>query len=149
MIRTFILGLFLYSAFQGVVSAEDRLTIFVDKTQFLKLNQAADTISIGNPDMVSLNLKSPKFLILTGLKVGATDIHILNKKGNSIFSKEVLVMPSSVDTVIVNRGADQTSTYLCAPACVSVSVAEANSKGPPAASGLTGAAPSLNASGVK
>ena len=83
MIRTLILGLFLCSAFQGVVSAEDRLTIFVDKTQFLKLNQAADTISIGNPDMVSLNLKSPKFLILTGLKVGATDIHILNKKGNS------------------------------------------------------------------
>jgi len=79
MTRTFILSLFLCFVFQAVASADDKLTIFVDKTKFLRLKQPADTISIGNPDMVSLNLKSPQFLILTGLKLGTTDIHIFNK----------------------------------------------------------------------
>jgi len=149
MTRTFILSLFLCFVFQAVASADDKLTIFVDKTKFLRLKQPADTISIGNPDMVSLNLKSPQFLILTGLKLGTTDIHIFNKKGNSIFSKELLVMPSSIDTIIVNRGADQTSKYLCAPACVSVPDNEANSTTSAAALNPASAAVGLNASGVK
>jgi len=58
-------------------------------------------------------------------------------------------MPSSIDTIIVNRGADQTSKYLCAPACVSVPDNEANSTTSAAALNPASAAVGLNASGVK
>lgn len=148
MIRTFILSLFLCFVFQAVASSGEKLTVFINKTKFIRLNQAANTISIGNPQMLSLNLKSPRFLMLTGLKVGTTDIHILNKKGTTIFSKELLVVPSLVDTVIVNRGLDQTVKYICAPECVNVSGNKIDSTAPATSSGTSSATTNLNASGV-
>ena len=46
MTRTFILSLFLCFVFQAVASADDKLTIFVDKTKFI--------------DYVEMNLNSNK-----------------------------------------------------------------------------------------
>jgi len=149
MARKIFLAVLLCFFAQASVLAEEKLTIFINKIQFIRLQQSADTIFIGNPDIVSVNLKSPRFLIVTGLKTGTTDLHILGKTGASIFSKELYVVPSVGGTVIVHRGTEQTTKYLCKPDCINLSQTGTNSATPSSTASPTKGIGNIAAIGLK
>lgn len=109
-------GALLAAFVAGPVRAET-FEINVDQARLMKLPDGVATIVIGNPLIADATLQSGGYLVVTGKGYGATNLLVLDRKGQVITSKTVRVVgPASEDLVVVYRGVDRNS-YSCAPDC--------------------------------
>ena len=96
-------------------SAAETVTVVLDQAKLVKLPDQIATLVIGNPMIADAALQSGGKMVLTGKGYGATNVMALDRDGNVLMEKEILV-ESPKDTVIVYRGLER-HTYSCTPKC--------------------------------
>lgn len=95
--------------------AEDSLTIVVDEARLIRMPERAATVIVGNPLIADVSLQPGGLMVLTGKGFGRTNLIALDRSGNKLLEKNLLVKAPG-DTVVVYRGVLR-ETYSCAPIC--------------------------------
>ena len=94
----------------------ETLAVSVDQATLTKLPERVSTIIVGNPLIADVTIQTGGVLIITGKGFGATNIVALDRTGNVLMEKTVLVRGPRDDVVYVYRGV-QRETYSCQPNC--------------------------------
>ena len=91
------------------------VTVTLDQAELLKLPDRLATIVIGNPLIADASVQSNGTMVITGKGYGTTNIIALDRAGNVLMEKSILVRgPQRV--VVVYRGPER-ETYSCTPKC--------------------------------
>ena len=73
------------------MAAADPLTVKVDQTVPLKLNAPANSVVVGNATVADVSVHDAKTLLVTGKAFGSTNLTVLDRSGNTIFSTMLVV----------------------------------------------------------
>ena len=114
-----VLGFLLVSVLAWPAMAGD-LRVEVDHAIILRLDKDADIVHIANPNIADVSVESPRLIFVVGLAAGQTGLFVLDKDGNEMISRDVVVVPSQSYEVTVNRNTAEV-TLSCDPRCVVVS----------------------------
>jgi hypothetical protein len=95
--------------------AEDSLTIVVDEAKLIRMPDRVATLIVGNPLIADVSIQSGGLMVLTGKGYGQTNLIALDRSGNKLLEKSLLVK-ASAETVVVYKGVLR-ETYSCAPIC--------------------------------
>ncbi len=98
------------------LSADGSLELVLDQAKLMKLPERVATIVIGNPLIADAALQAGGLIVLTGKGYGTTNLIALDRRGNALLEKTVLVNGPNLDTVVVYKGINR-ETYSCAPIC--------------------------------
>lgn len=100
-----------------VVTAD--LSVPLNKTKVLRLDQIAQTVIVGNPDIADVSVHSGNTLFVVGRGYGDTNLVILDGGGQTILDANINVSQSiSANNVrLFNGTQDERKTYHCAPYC--------------------------------
>ncbi|RYG31020.1 MAG: hypothetical protein EON93_13710 [Burkholderiales bacterium] len=94
----------------------DPFKVRVDETVPLKLNQAANSVVIGNATVADVSVHDARTLLVTGKAFGQTNITVLDRAGNTIFTSQLVVGgEDDAGLTIVRSGA--TYSYSCVDKC--------------------------------
>jgi len=100
------------------------LTVTVNKSHLVRLQQDAEIIMVGNPTIADIAVESARLFFLLGIEPGETSLHILDGDGNTIMESAIVVVPTAERTVTVNRASNlEEATYSCSPRCAAVGTA--------------------------
>jgi hypothetical protein len=105
----------LHRAVADAPNAEDSLTIMVDEARLVRMPDRVATLIVGNPLIADVSLQSGGLMVLTGKGYGRTNLIALDRSGNKLLEKNLLVKAPR-ETVVVYRGILR-ETYSCAPVC--------------------------------
>ncbi len=72
-------------------SAANALEIGVGKGQIIKLSRPAAHVFIANPDIADIDVRSPNYIYVYGLKTGETSLHALDSNSNPILQTDIIV----------------------------------------------------------
>ncbi len=99
--------------------AEDGLySVQLNKTEILRLPQAASAVIIGNPEIADVSIHSADTIFIVGKGYGETNLIILDKAGNTMMSSDIQVItPQSRNQVRIFNAANNRQTYNCGPSC--------------------------------
>ncbi len=97
-------------------TAAEAITVSVDQARIMKVPARTATIVIGNPLIADISLQSGGIMIITGKGYGATNMVVLDRSGNTLQERSVLVRGPSDDVVVVYRSMER-ETLSCAPEC--------------------------------
>ncbi len=98
------------------MAAADPLTVKVDQTVPLKLNAPANSVVVGNATVADVSVHDAKTLLVTGKAFGSTNLTVLDRSGNTIFST-MLVVGGEDDTGLTIVRSDGTYSYSCVDKC--------------------------------
>ena len=127
----------------------DALIVPIDHSIRLGVPGAAASVLVGNPAVADVTVVDSRTVFVLGKGYGQTDVVILDRLGQTLYSSEVIVSAISGGRVSVYRGPARTD-LACAPGCeVAVraggsAVASAPSAAPSPASAPAAAAPAVN-----
>jgi len=93
----------------------DILSIRLDEARLIKVPDRVATLIVGNPLIADVSMQSGGLLVLTGKGYGQTNLIALDRAGNKLMEKNLLVKAPG-ETVVVYRGVLR-ETYSCAPVC--------------------------------
>lgn len=96
--------------------AGNGIAVQVNQAKIVKLARAADTIVVGNPEIVDASVQDATTIVLTGKGFGVTNLVILDNTGQPIVDEQVSVSRDSTDSVRVYRRAE-VQTLHCTPVC--------------------------------
>jgi Flp pilus assembly secretin CpaC len=96
--------------------AAEPLTVFVDQAAVAKLPERVATIVIGNPLIADVTIQSGGTMVITGKGFGETNLLALDRTGNVLTEKTIVVQGPRDEVVVVYRGV-QRETYSCQPSC--------------------------------
>lgn len=114
------------------------LRITPDKSELLKLDRDAVSVVVGNPAHLSVLLDTPKVLVLIPRAPGATHFSVLDRNGNPIMQRHVIVASPKQDYVRIRRSClnaaegsncAATSVYFCPDMCHEVNVTQLEGQG--------------------
>lgn len=118
-VRSKIVGTLIgLTAFSGTAHATDQIfQIDLNKTQILRLPEAAGSIIIGNPAIADVMLQSPTMILVIGRGFGETNFMVLDRNGDTIVDADVQVtsITPSNGVRLFNRSSRE--TYSCSPSC--------------------------------
>ena len=124
----FVLGIVSNFAVQATISSNvamaapidgevnDAVIVTVDRAKIFRVSRPASTIIIGNPSIADATVEDERTLVLTGRSFGVTNIIILDKQGEPIVDRTVVVRGHETNTVRIYRRSSR-ETYACAPIC--------------------------------
>ncbi len=109
-----IVGISASNAIGQVYSVE------LNKTELVRLDQAASAVVIGNPVIADVSVHSDRTLFVIGRSFGETNILVLDAAGDVIVDADIHVTNAiPANGVRVYRGANaERSTYSCSPYCI-------------------------------
>ena len=88
----------------------------VDETVTLKLSQAANSVVVGNATVADVTVHDARTLLVTGKAFGSTNLTVLDRAGNTIYSSQLMVGGENDNGLtIVRSGA--TYSYSCVDKC--------------------------------
>jgi Flp pilus assembly secretin CpaC len=102
------------------------LTMMPDKSELVRLDREASSVVVGNPQNIAVMLDTPRLAVVIPRASGATYFSALDKDGNVIMQRHVIVSAPKKNYVRVRRscgtGADAadcrpTSVYFCPDMC--------------------------------
>ncbi|HEU4839206.1 MAG TPA: pilus assembly protein N-terminal domain-containing protein [Micavibrio sp.] len=102
------------------------LNLTPDKSELVRLDREASSIVVGNPSHISVLLDAPRLAVVIPRSPGATYFTVLDKDGNVIMQRHVIVAAPKKNYVRVRRscsGSDgssncqPTSVYFCPDMC--------------------------------
>jgi Flp pilus assembly secretin CpaC len=95
-----------------------------DKSEIIKLETEAGSIIIGNPAHLSVLADTSKTLVLVPKAVGATHLSVMDKQGNILMQRHVIIAGPTTDYIRIKKtcasdakGCEQTSVYYCPDTC--------------------------------
>jgi hypothetical protein len=100
----------------GRADAADPLMVHVDDATLMRLPDKVGTIVIGNPLIADVSLQSGGLVIVTGKGYGSTNLVALDRDGNVLLEKPIIVTAAKDNVVVVYRGTSR-QTYSCEPRC--------------------------------
>lgn len=127
------------SAEEGGIALDDALethpalTLSPDKSEIILLEEDAGTVVLGNPAHLNILVDSSRRLIAVPKAPGASYFTVLNKAGDVIMQRHVLVAPPKEKYVRVRKtcygdsakaGCRPTQTYYCPDICHEVAMGE-------------------------
>jgi hypothetical protein len=95
--------------------ADGTLTILLDQARLVRIPDRATTVVVGNPLIADVSVQSGGLMVLTGKGYGRTNLIALDRSGNQLLEKSLLVTGPG-ENVVVYRGILR-ETYSCAPTC--------------------------------
>lgn len=97
-------------------AAADPFKVQVDQTVTLKLNQPANSVIVGNATVADVTVHDARTLLVTGKAFGSTNLTVLDRAGNTIYTSQLMVGGEDDDGLtIVRSGA--TYSYSCVDKC--------------------------------
>lgn len=107
------------------------LRLTPDKTEMVTLDREAQSIVIGNPANASVMMENPKLLLIVPRSPGATHMSVLDKEGEIIMQRHIVVAAPREKYVRIRRscanatgrnaGCQPVSVYYCPDMCHEVS----------------------------
>lgn len=97
-------------------AAADPFSVKVDQTVTLKLASPANSVVIGNATVADVSVADAKTLLVTGKAFGATNLTVLDRAGNTIYSNQ-LIVGGEPETGLTIVRAGGTYSYSCVDKC--------------------------------
>lgn len=97
-------------------AAADPFTVQVDQTVTLKLTSAANSVIVGNATVADVSVHDARTLLVTGKSFGSTNLTVLDRGGNTIYSTQLVVGGEADTGLTVVRGSG-TYSYSCVDKC--------------------------------
>jgi len=116
MTKKFLAALALSLALAPVAAAADPFTVQVDQTVTLKVGGAANSVIIGNATVADVAVHDARTLLITGKAFGSTNLTVLDRGGNTIYSNQIIVGGESDSGLTIIRG-QGTYSYSCSDKC--------------------------------
>src|SRR5947209_20622402 len=104
------------SAFAAPVPSGGPIPINIDQAKLIRLPERAATIVIGNPLVADITLQPGGIIIVTGKSYGATNFIAMDRNGEVLLERLILVESAADPVVTLYRGIDRES-YSCMPIC--------------------------------
>lgn len=106
-----------------------------DKSEIVRLEEDAVSVIVGNPDHLGVLMDDARLLILVPRQPGATYLTLLNKDGQVIMQRHVIVSVANRDYIRIRRscgaaggkggeGCQETSVYYCKGMCHETALVE-------------------------
>jgi hypothetical protein len=95
---------------------DDKISVFVDQAKLLKMPAKVATIIVGNPLIADVTLQSGGIVVVTGKGYGATNFIAMDRGGDVLVDRQIMVEGPTERLVTVYRGVERES-YSCAPIC--------------------------------
>jgi Flp pilus assembly secretin CpaC len=119
MSKKFFAALAVALAFAPAAFA-DPLKVTVDQTVPLKIAGAANSVIVGNATVADVAVHDARTLLVTGKAFGSTNLTVLDRAGNTIYSNQLVVgEDDSGLTVVRGQG---TFSYSCVDKCRSTAM---------------------------
>lgn len=115
MTKTFFAALAFFVALAPAAAA-DPFSVKVDQTVTLKLSSPANSVVIGNATVADVSVADARTLLVTGKAFGSTNLTVLDRAGNTIYTNQVLVGGDTEDGMTIVR-AGGTYSYSCVDKC--------------------------------
>lgn len=102
------------------------LNLSPDKSELVRLDREAASVIVGNPNHVTVLLDTPRLAVVIPRQAGATYFTVLDKDGNVITQRHVIVAAPKENYVRVRRSCGNaaqgttcrpTSVYFCPDMC--------------------------------
>ncbi|MDP3492357.1 MAG: pilus assembly protein N-terminal domain-containing protein [Hyphomonadaceae bacterium] len=94
----------------------DPFKVKVDQTVTLKLNQPANSVVVGNATVADVTVHDARTLLVTGKAFGSTNLTVLDRAGNTIYSSQLMVGGEDDNGLTVIRSG-ATYSYSCVDKC--------------------------------
>jgi hypothetical protein len=92
------------------------IAVNMDQAKLIRLPERAATIVIGNPLVADITLQPGGIIIVTGKSYGATNFVAMDRNGEVLLDRIILVESAGDPIVTVYRGIERES-YSCMPIC--------------------------------
>ncbi|RYG31441.1 MAG: hypothetical protein EON93_12985 [Burkholderiales bacterium] len=116
MTKTFFAAIAVCLALAPAAAAADPFKVRVDETVPLKLNQPANSVVVGNATVADVAVHDARTLLITGKAFGQTNLTVLDRSGNTIFTSQLVVGgEDEAGLTIIRSGA--TYSYSCVDKC--------------------------------
>ncbi len=128
------------SAVADISVTDPILRLTPDKTEMIKLESDAQSIVVGNPAHASVLMENPRLLLVVPRQAGATYVSVLDKDGQVIMQRHIVVAAPKEKYVRIRRscanasgggrstGCQPLTVYYCPDTCHEVSP-DANTAG--------------------
>lgn len=116
MTKKFLAALALSLALAPVAAAADPFTVKVDQTVTLKISAAANSVVLGNATVVDVAVHDARTLLITGKAFGSTNLTVLDRGGNTIYTNQIIVGGENDNGITIIRG-QGTYSYSCSDKC--------------------------------
>lgn len=110
---------------------ETALNVAPDKPEILRLDQEAASVIVGSPKYASVTLDSPTTLLIMPRAQGSTSLTVLNKSGEIIMERRLIVGGPQDNYVRIRRactasmaGCVPSQLYYCPDGCSEVSLGD-------------------------
>src|SRR3954470_14756950 len=94
----------------------DTIAVNVDQAKLVKLPTRVSTIVVGNPLIADITMQTGGILVVTGKGYGATNFVAMDRNGEVLVDRIILVDSPADPIVTVYRGVERES-YSCMPVC--------------------------------
>jgi hypothetical protein len=118
LLRSLAIALLLVpaSAFAAPVPTGGPIAVAMNQAKLIRLPERVATIVIGNPLVADITLQSGGIIIVTGKSYGATNFVAMDRSGEVLLDRIILVEGAADPIVTVYRGIERES-YSCTPIC--------------------------------
>src|ERR1700748_3645610 len=104
------------SAFAAPVPTGGPIAVNMDQSKPIRVPGRAATIVIGNPLVADITLQPGGIIIVTGKSYGATNFVAMDRNGEVLLERIILVESAADPIVTVYKGIERES-YSCMPVC--------------------------------
>jgi Flp pilus assembly secretin CpaC len=116
MSKKFLAALALSLALAPAALASDPFAVKVDQTVTLRITGAANSVIIGNATVADVSVHDARTLLVTGKAFGSTNLTVLDRGGNTIYSNQIVVGGEDDTGLTIVRG-QGTYSYSCVDKC--------------------------------
>ncbi len=118
---------------ETIDQTHETINLTLDKSELIHIEEEIGSIVIGSPVHINVLADSAHTLVVVPRKPGATHFSVLDKKGNVLMQRHVIVAAPTKDYLRVKRtctdkNCEETSIYYCPDTCHEVGMAEENTK---------------------
>lgn len=111
-----ILAVLAVAAALAPAAVADPFKVMVDQTVPLKIAGAANSVIVGNAAVADVAVHDARTLLVTGKAFGATNLTVLDRAGNTIYSNQLVVGGEDDSGLTIVRG-QGTFSYSCLDKC--------------------------------
>jgi len=114
--RSLAAGMLLWPAAVLAEPTANTIAVNVDQARLVKLPARVATIVVGNPLIADVALQSGGVMVVTGKGYGATNFIAMDRGGEVLVDRTILVEGPTDQLITVYRGIERES-YTCMPIC--------------------------------
>jgi hypothetical protein len=116
MLSVIAVAVMMLSGLGQAMANDDTISVSVDQAKLVKLPNRVATLVVGNPLIADVTLQSGGLIVVTGKGYGATNVIAMDRAGDVLVDRTILVGGPADKIVTIYRGVDRES-YSCMPVC--------------------------------